>query len=68
MSGCRIGKIRLKKTGLEIRIIPSATHSHVRYTFPWGEVSIRTFDGMPIENRDVLYLLRCAEDEVLHGD
>lgn len=68
MSGCRIGKIIMKKGGTEIRLLPSSFHSTMRISFSWGEVYFRIYDGAPIERRDALYLLRCAEDSILRGE
>lgn len=67
MCGCRIGKIKMKNGGAEIRIIPSSFDSTMTVEYEWGEVSFRIYDGAPIERRDALYLLRCAENDILRG-
>lgn len=66
-AGCRIGKIRMKNGGAEIRVIPTSNHSLMAIQYSWGEVTFRMYDGERIERRDALYLLRCAEEDILRG-
>ena len=68
MSGCRIGKIRMKSGGAEVRIIPSAMHSTLNVSYDFGEITFRMYDGQKITRGDALWLLRCAEDDLLRGE
>lgn len=65
MTGCRIGKIKFK--GDNIVLCPSSTHSVCKLDIGWGEVSFRCYDGEPITNETLVYMLRAIEDEIIRG-
>ena len=59
----------MKNGGAELVIHPSSRDGVRTVGWDWGEVTFRQFnDGNKITRRDMLYMLRCAEDEVLKGD
>lgn len=65
MSGCRIGKIKMKNGGAEVRIIPSSQDHVVRRQYPWGEVTFRKYNGDPITNGDMVWFLETVRMELL---
>jgi len=70
MTGCRIGKIKMKNGGAEIYAHPCCNDSTLTVTLSdWGEVVFRQFDDKePITRRDALYMLRACEDKILRGN
>lgn len=68
MSGCRVGWVTLKDGGTKVRVIESSNHGIMTIKYSWGEVSFRIYDDQKIERRDALYLLRCAEENILRGE
>lgn len=67
-SQCRIGKIK-PKNAPNLSVLPRNKDAfRIVELGGWGEITLRVYDdGGGIENRDALYMLRCAEDEIIHG-
>jgi hypothetical protein len=66
---CRIGKVKMKNGGADVRIIPCSNKTTLTVSLgKWGEVVFRDFECDEICRRDALYMLRACEDKILRGD
>lgn len=63
--GARIGKVKFKSGG-EIKILPQSNSNYVRISIGWGEIVVRCYDGEPITNETLLFMLEAAKHEVLY--
>ncbi len=66
--GCKIGKVKLKNSNCQLKVFPN-DKSNVRVfrVGDWGEISFRMLNNTEIENETMIYMLRCAEQDMIHG-
>lgn len=69
MNGCRIGKIKMKNGGAEIRVLPSSQEKIMRIDLGWGEVIIREYGrDRLLTGRDALWMIEAARNILIWGD
>lgn len=67
MSGCKIGKVKLKSGG-KLHVLPVEKTNAELYDMGWGSITFRMHDGEPITRESMVYMLRVVEQMILEGD